>query len=222
MSEGEPQGCLGAILSLFGINLDKPAQVGTELPYRQRDDFLSAAELSFYRVLAGAVGTRAAICCKVNLGDLFFVMNGEGKQGYRNKIDRKHVDFLLCDPLSMRPRCGVELDDSSHARQDRRERDELVDQVFAVSGLPLVRIQAKAAYSPASLLALVEQHLKETSVKKGLPPVAPGSPLPSCPKCGVPMVERVAKKGKNQGQKFFGCSNYPKCTQVTLGPSQEG
>ncbi len=98
MSEGEPKGCLGAILSLFGINLVKPAQVGTELPYRQRDDFLSAAELSFYRVLAGAVGTRAAICCKVNLGDVFFVVSGKGNQGYRNKIDRKHVDFLLCDP----------------------------------------------------------------------------------------------------------------------------
>ncbi len=96
----------------------------------------------------------------------------------------------------MRPRCGVELDDSSHAKQDRQERDELVDQVFAMSGLPLVRIAAKAAYSPASLLALVEQHLNETSVKKGLPTVATGSTLPNCPKCGVPMVERVATKGQ--------------------------
>ncbi len=32
-----------------------------------------------------------------------------------------------------------------------------------------------------------------------------------CPKCGGELVERTAKKGKNAGQKFFGCSNFPKC-----------
>jgi ribosomal protein L37AE/L43A len=32
-----------------------------------------------------------------------------------------------------------------------------------------------------------------------------------CPKCGSPLVLRVAKKGANAGKKFYGCSNYPKC-----------
>jgi len=33
----------------------------------------------------------------------------------------------------------------------------------------------------------------------------------SCPKCGSELILRVAKKGKNKGNKFYGCSNYPKC-----------
>lgn len=33
------------ILALFGINLGGPAEVGSDLLYRLRDDFLSAAEL---------------------------------------------------------------------------------------------------------------------------------------------------------------------------------
>lgn len=33
-----------------------------------------------------------------------------------------------------------------------------------------------------------------------------------CPKCGGSMVERVAKRGRNTGKKFYGCSNYPSCT----------
>ena len=33
----------------------------------------------------------------------------------------------------------------------------------------------------------------------------------SCPKCGSSMVIREAKKGKNIGKKFWGCSNFPKC-----------
>lgn len=32
-----------------------------------------------------------------------------------------------------------------------------------------------------------------------------------CPKCGGEMVERVARRGTNAGQKFYGCINFPKC-----------
>jgi len=32
-----------------------------------------------------------------------------------------------------------------------------------------------------------------------------------CPKCGGEMVLRTAQKGPNPGQKFLGCSNFPKC-----------
>jgi len=33
----------------------------------------------------------------------------------------------------------------------------------------------------------------------------------TCPKCGSEMVERVARRGPNAGNKFLGCSNFPKC-----------
>lgn len=34
---------------------------------------------------------------------------------------------------------------------------------------------------------------------------------PNCPKCGSPMLVKTAKKGKNIGKKFYGCSTFPKC-----------
>lgn len=37
---------------------------------------------------------------------------------------------------------------------------------------------------------------------------------PSCPKCQGDMVKRTAKTGKNKGQAFFGCKNYPKCKGI--------
>ncbi|QWV97207.1 restriction endonuclease [Geomonas nitrogeniifigens] len=50
------------------------------------------------------------------------------------------------------------------------------------------------------------------------PPVAP-----QCPRCGAAMQIRVARKGANAGQKFWGCSAYPKCngTQIIIeaGPT---
>ena len=33
----------------------------------------------------------------------------------------------------------------------------------------------------------------------------------NCPSCGGNMVERTARKGKNAGNTFWGCSNFPKC-----------
>lgn len=184
-----PKGCLAAILALFGIKLGDSATASAELPYRQRDDFLSAAELSFYRVMISALGSRAVVCPKVNLADIFFVVRPNENQSYRNKIDRKHVDFLLCDPVSLKPRCAVELDDSSHARRERQDRDEFVDQVFNVAGLPLVRVPAQAAYSPAALLKLIEPHLLAGTGAVAMASVSPPSANPVCPKCGVPMVE---------------------------------
>lgn len=35
-----------------------------------------------------------------------------------------------------------------------------------------------------------------------------------CPKCGAEMVERVATKGVNAGNSFYGCSNFPKCREI--------
>ena len=32
-----------------------------------------------------------------------------------------------------------------------------------------------------------------------------------CPKCGNTLVLRISKQGANKGNKFYGCSTYPKC-----------
>lgn len=214
MSDVERKGCLGVLLSLIGIPVGDAKASIKALPYRLRDDFLSPAELSFYRVLANAVGERAVVCCKVRLADLFYVARPNENQGHRNMINQKHVDFLLCDPATMQPRCGIELDDASHARRDRQERDGFVVQVFQTAGLPLVQIPAQFAYNTTNVLTLVEPHLSVKVAAKVAPPALPSKGGPLCPKCGVPMVPRVATKGPNAGRKFLGCPNYPKCREV--------
>jgi restriction system protein len=50
-----------------------------------------------------------------------------------------------------------------------------------------------------------------TSVSSG-PLVQPHrATQPTCPTCQAPMVQRVAKRGGNAGNTFWGCSRYPKC-----------
>lgn len=214
-------GCLLAFLDLFGGG----ARGETEtLPYRTRDDFLSAAELSFRHVLASVVKDQVVICPKVRLGDIFFVGRGEGKLSYTNRIASKHVDFLLCDPKTLKPLAGVELDDSSHDRADRKERDEFVDRVFKAAGLPLEHVTAQRNYSPQAIADLILPVLNKQPGSPAVTP-APAQPpatesapaakgAPICPKCGVPMVLRTAKSGANTGKSFYGCTNYPRCREM--------
>lgn len=212
MSDSEPQGCLTAILNLLGIRLAAGLGRPEQLPYRQRDDFLSAAELSFYRVLVMALDGSHLVCPKVNLADIFFVARPNENQSYRNKIDRKHVDFLLLDPPTMKPIMGVELDDASHARRDRQDRDEFVDQVFEAAGLPLVRVRAAASYSPQTIADLVRQTISGRAIPDKA--VVKNADTPICPKCGTQMVLRTAKRGDQKGEEFWGCKYYPKCRET--------
>lgn len=39
---------------------------------------------------------------------------------------------------------------------------------------------------------------------------------PKCPECGSEMVMREARTGKHAGEKFWGCSNYPKCKGIVV------
>ncbi len=44
--------------------------------------------------------------------------------------------------------------------------------------------------------------------------------VPVCPKCGVNMVLRTAKKGDKVGSQFWGCPNFPKCRATKLLSSE--
>ena len=55
-----------------------------------------------------------------------------------NKIRSKHIDFALADD-DTNIIALIELDDSSHKRQDRVERDIFVDAVLKNTGYTLLR-----------------------------------------------------------------------------------
>ena len=50
----------------------------------------------------------------------------------------------------------------------------------------------------------------EKNVQKRLDPDAPRL----CPKCGADMIQRTVKSGEKAGNKFWGCSAFPKCRTI--------
>jgi hypothetical protein len=221
------KGCLGSLLAMLGLTKKTeyaPAETQEPdpepLPYRLRDDFLSPAEKSFYHVARSTLPAAWIICPKVSLADIFFVSRPNENKSANNRINRKHVDFLVCDQKTMQPVFAIELDDSSHSRPSRMERDEFVEEVFETAGLPLVRVPVRMSYSTSELellfknalpdrTPLIHQNLTSASREQTAPPAVNTPPV--CPKCGQPMLLRTTRTGDQAGRQFYGCSNYPKC-----------
>ena len=224
----EKKGCLTTLFSFLKRSPKKQSTDGiavtyTEsdepLPYRLRDDFLSPAELSFFRVLAPLLGAEYLLQSKVRLADLFFVARPNENKSAFNRIAQRHVDFVVCEAGTLRPRLGIELDDASHNRSDRQERDAFVEGVFAAAELPLLHFPVQREYNPREVAARIAPILQPAAAAAG--PAAPqpevktpAGSAPLCPKCGMPMVLRTVAQGQYQGRQFYGCPNYPRCREM--------
>lgn len=137
--------------------------------YVKRAGLLTPAELAFYKVLVAAVGTRYVVMAQVSLAGLLEVdrkkVAGEGgasgkrASGFQaafNRINRKTADFVLCEPGTMRIVAAVELDDRSHERAERKERDGFVEAAMKAAGLPLMRVKAAGSYDLGGVRGMVE------------------------------------------------------------------
>lgn len=122
------------------------------LPYITHDALLTAAERSFFAALQTACNGRSLILAQVPLSKLIHPRAGIPRwQTYQNKIDRKSVDFVLVDPTNLKVQLVIELDDRSHERKDRQDRDAFVNRALAAAGLKLLRLPAASTYSTQSL-----------------------------------------------------------------------
>jgi hypothetical protein len=150
LEQPERAGCLFAILKLFGV------APPTALPYRRKDYLLSQAERSLFSVLNEAVKDHH-IFAKVRLADLVWMPKGTASwQSHFNRVQSKHIDFVICDRKSIRPLLCIELDDASHSRSDRQTRDQFMDAALLAAGLPLIRIRAARGYNVAELRQGIE------------------------------------------------------------------
>jgi len=183
------------------------------LPYRLREQFMSMPELALFRALQELVGKRYVICPKVGVNDIFYIVRPNENVHFFNKIFRKHVDFLLCDPTTFKPAVGVELV-KPVSRNETREADQFMQDLFLSAGIPLVHIPLNERYVQRDVAELFQ--LAVMKVKDSAPLRASGKSdsVPMCPVCGRMMVLRIHRDGPKAGRKFYGCMDSPRCNGV--------
>lgn len=134
----------GIVLLMLFVYWLRPRE---KYPYVARELF-SKREEAFYRTLAMVAYQHGwLLLVKLRLADVLSVApKTDNYMSYFNKIKAKHTDFVLYDPKTLEVLCGVELDDPSHEREERKERDQFVDRAYMAAGIPLVHVWMEATH----------------------------------------------------------------------------
>lgn len=116
-----------------------------QLPYELKESLLTKRELKFFNVLREVIKNYDfQVAIKPRMADFIHINSKKIKKNsymtYFNKIKSKHIDFLICESTTLKPILGIELDDESHKKKERIERDNFVDSVYKKSGLKIIHI----------------------------------------------------------------------------------
>jgi hypothetical protein len=154
-------------LSLLVILRDEPAPAkGPDrrrpepriFPYSRRNYFFSAAERSLYEILR-RLTPEHTVFAKVRLAELVYIRESVPRQAHLSRIDRRQVDFVVCDK-NLAPVVAIELDDASHQPAERRVRDQFVDEVLAAASLPVIHVPERAGYVLDEIHQLLAPYLR--------------------------------------------------------------
>lgn len=167
-----------------------PGQQPVPLPYQRKRYFFSRAEERFYRELRRAVaqvgGGQLTVMAKVRLADLVIMQQGTTGRDYWaawGRISQKHADFVLLRPSpeegALTPVLVIELDDPTHELPERRQRDALVDAIYAQCELPILHVPTGPTYDVEALKAQIRHFAGLTNPEHGLPVPKKQSPAGS-------------------------------------------
>jgi len=125
--------------------------------YTRKQFFLTRAEHECYDALIAAVGDKYHVFAQVHLPTILDnKVKGQDWRAALAHINRKSVDFVLCDKAYISPKLAIELDDKSHERPDRQERDQEVERILNDAGVPLLRLENHGAFNPTDLMEKIQ------------------------------------------------------------------
>ncbi|RYF28951.1 MAG: DUF2726 domain-containing protein [Chloroflexi bacterium] len=131
---------------VFSVGLITPAKKHVEskkaYSYLKKKSIMTNTEAKFLLMLNNICGAKYYVVPQAHISIfLNHKIKGQSYRGAFSRINGKSVDFLLCTVDNSEPVIAIELDDLSHQRDDRVERDMFVEQILKESEMPLVRFK---------------------------------------------------------------------------------
>ncbi len=138
--------------------------------YKRRNFFLTRAEHECYNTLIQLVGQEYFIFAQVHLPTLLDnkVVGQNWNAAFRH-VSQKSVDFVLCDKAYISPKLAIELDDKSHERPDRQDRDQEVERILKGAGMPLLRLENHGKFCSQELAHKVRSALNPNDTSPSQP-----------------------------------------------------
>ena len=122
--------------------------------YQKKIYLLTQDELKFYKLLK-------SITDRNNLNlftqvSLYEIIKAKDIKDF-NKIKSKTIDFVITD-INSKIKICIELDDKTHIREKRQERDIFIEELFKQLSIKLLRIPVQNYYN----LKELEKNIKES------------------------------------------------------------
>lgn len=127
----------------FIKNLNSQEEYGRPIyKYSAKKYIMTSAEAECFERLERICGGKYYIFPQIQLSSLLnHKIKGQNWRAALSRIQRKTVDFVLAEKTTMQTAYAIELDDRTHDRTDRVNRDSFVNQALNGSGIPLVRLR---------------------------------------------------------------------------------
>lgn len=129
--------------------------------YTRKDFLISRPEHEFFDILVDILGNQYHVFTQVHLPTILeHKIKGQTWKAAFSHINGKSVDFVICDKKYIKPLLAIELDDKSHEREDRIERDSEVERMLQEAGMPLVRFGNNGLFNKEEISRIVLEKLK--------------------------------------------------------------
>lgn len=135
-------------------NINNDTKIDYKNLYNKKEYLLTQPELKFFKLIKN-------ITEKNNLNifsqvALYEIVTSKNIKDF-NKIKSKTIDFVITDVNSKIKLC-IELDDTTHIRENRQQRDKFLEELFEQLNIKLIRIPVQSYYN----LKDIEEKIKGT------------------------------------------------------------
>lgn len=128
----------------------------SQYKYYAKSYVMTSRENECFKILNEIFSSKWFVVPQVHLSALLdYRVKGQNWNAAFRHINGKSVDFVLIGKESYRVICAIELDDSTHNKPERKERDVEIERIFNQAKIPLARISKFEAMTKAELAKVI-------------------------------------------------------------------
>ena len=138
----------------------------SQYKYYAKSYVMTSRENECFKILNEVFSSKWFVIPQVHLSALLdYRVKGQNWNAAFRHINGKSVDFVLIGKESYKVICAIELDDSTHSRSDRIERDVEIERMFKEARIPLARIGRFESMTKSEIAKIITDAINANSVQ---------------------------------------------------------
>lgn len=138
----------------------------SQYKYYAKSYVMTSRENECFKTLNEIFSSKWFVVPQVHLSALLdYRVKGQNWNAAFRHINGKSVDFVLIGKESYKVICVIELDDSTHSKPNRIERDVEIERMFKEAGIPLARISKFESMTKPEIAKVVTDAINGNSIR---------------------------------------------------------